>query len=149
MYIIYAFLGAIMASVATIAAKAGLKDVDSNLLTALRSIVMAVIVALAAITLGKLTSAGITSLTPKNWFFIVLSGMGGALSWLFFFHALSSGPTVAVTVIDKLSIVFTAVMAAVILAEGISLQATFGLIFIISGTLLVAIPWNTLISIFK
>lgn len=149
MYIVYALLGAFTASLGTIAAKVGLKGVDSNLLTALRGIVMAIIVTLAALSFGKLTVSGLSSLTAKSWVFITLSGMGGALSWIFFYFALANGPTVTVTVLDKLSIVFTALLAALVLAEGISLQALLGLFFVIFGTLLVAIPWNTLISFFK
>lgn len=149
MYVIYALLGAIMASVGTIAAKAGLKGVDANLLTALRGIVMAAVVTLAAISFGRLTQTGIAALTPKNWFFILISGIAGALSWLFFYQALAGGPTVAVTVIDKLSIVFTALLAVLVLAEGITLQATLGLILVVLGTILVAIPWQTIISLFR
>lgn len=149
MYIVYALLGAVMASVGTIAAKAGLKGVDSNLLTALRGIVMAIVVTLAALSFGKLTQTGIASLTGKNWMFILLSGLGGALSWIFFYSALATGPTVAVTVIDKLSIVFTALLAVIVLAEGISLQAVVGLLFVVTGTILVALPWSTLTELFK
>jgi bacterial/archaeal transporter family protein len=149
MYILYALLGAVMASVGTIAAKAGLKGVDANLLTALRGIVMATVVTLAALSFGKLTHAGIAMLTSKHWFFIILSGLAGALSWLFFYHALAGGPTVAVTVIDKLSIVFTAILAMIVLAEGITLQATLGLVLVVAGTILVAIPWNSIVSLFK
>lgn len=149
MYIVYALLGAVMASVGTIAAKAGLKGVDANLLTALRGIVMALVVTLAAISFGKVSYAGLASLSGKNWFFVILSGLAGALSWLFFYHALAGGPTVAVTVIDKLSIVFTALLAVLVLAEGITLQASIGLVLVVLGTVLVAIPWNTIISLFK
>lgn len=149
MYILYALLGAVMASVGTVAAKAGLKGVDSNLLTALRGIVMAIIVTLAALSFGKLTQAGIASLSAKNWLFVILSGCAGALSWLFFYHALAEGPVVTVTVIDKLSIVFTALLAMIVLAEGITIQASIGLLLVVIGTVLVALPWNTLISFVK
>lgn len=149
MYILYALLGAVMASIGTIFAKAGLKEVDPNLLTALRGIVMAIVVTLAAFSFGKITQVGLTSLSSKQWMFVILSGLGGALSWIFFYHALAVGPTVTVTVIDKLSIVFTAVLAMIVLAEGITLQAGIGLILVVLGTLLVAIPWNVLISWFR
>jgi transporter family protein len=149
MYILYAMLGAVMASVGTIAAKAGLKGVDANLLTALRGIVMAVVVTLAALSFGKLTSAGISHLSGRSWFFIILSGLGGALSWIFFYQALAAGPTVAVTVIDKLSIVFTALLAIIVLSEGISAQAGFGLLLVTLGTVLVAIPSDTLAALFR
>lgn len=149
MYILYALLGAIMASLGTIAAKFGLKGVDSNLLTALRGIVMAIIVTLAALSFGKLTLSGVSSLSPKNWLFIFLSALGGALSWIFFYQALAQGPTVAVTVIDKLSIIFTALLAFFVLSEGITLQAGIGLLLVTIGTLLVAIPREVFVGLFK
>jgi len=131
-----------MASLGTIFAKLGLKDVDTNLLTAIRGIVMAIIVSIAALSLGKLSMTSIQSLSPKQWIFVTLSGLGGALSWLFFYQALSAGPTVAVTVIDKLSVVFTAILAVIVLSEGITLQSALGLIFVFIGTFLVSVPWE-------
>jgi len=131
-----------MASLGTIFAKLGLKDVDANLLTAIRGIVMAIIVSIAALSLGKLSMTSIQSLSPKQWIFVTLSGLGGALSWLFFYQALSAGPTVAVTVIDKLSVVFTAILAVIVLSEGITLQSALGLIFVFIGTFLVSVPWE-------
>jgi transporter family protein len=149
MYIIYALLGAVAASLGTIFAKMGLKGIDSNLLTAIRGIVMAIIVTVAALSFGKLSIESVSSLTSKQWLFVILSGLGGALSWIFFYQALSGGPTVLVTVVDKLSIVFVAVLAFVILAEKISIQAIIGLILISIGTLLVAIPWEKISTLFK
>lgn len=139
MYIIYALLGALAASAGTIFAKLGLKGVDANLLTAIRGIAMAIIVSIAALSFGKLTMTALSSLSTKQWIFVILSGIGGALSWIFFYQALSVGPTVAVTVIDKLSLVFTAILAVVVLTEGITLQAGIGLALVMIGTLLVAI----------
>ena len=78
-----------------------------------------------------------------------MSALGGALSWLFFYQALSVGPTVAVTVIDKLSIVLTAILATIILSEGITLQMGFGLGFVFLGTLLVAVPWEKIQKLFN
>ena len=148
MYIIYALLGALMASMGTIFAKLGLKGVDANLLTAIRGIVMAIIVSVAALSFGKLSMTALHSLSQKQWIFVALSGLGGALSWIFFYQALSAGPTVAVTVIDKLSIVITAILATIILSEGITIQMIVGLGFVFLGTLLVAIPWEKIKSIF-
>jgi len=145
----YALLGAIMASLGTIFAKLGLKGVDANLLTAIRGIVMALIVSIAALSLGKLSVTSIGSLSPKQWTFVILSGLGGALSWVFFYQALSLGPTVAVTVIDKLSVVFTAILATIVLAEGITFQSVLGLIFVLMGTLLVSIPWEKIQKLFS
>ena len=148
MYIIYALLGALMASAGTIFAKLGLKGVDANLLTAIRGIVMAIIVSIAALSFGKLSMTALHSLSQKQWIFVILSGLGGALSWLFFYQALSAGPTVAVTVIDKLSIVITDILATLILSAGLTLQMGIGLGFVFLGTLLVAIPWEKIKSIF-
>ncbi len=148
MYIIYALLGAVMASLGTIFAKLGLKGVDANLLTAIRGIVMAIIVSIAALSFGKLTITSISSLSTKQWVFVVLSGIGGALSWIFFYQALSVGHTVAVTVIDKLSVVLTAILAVVVLAEGITFQTGIGLALVFIGTLLVSVPWEKIQKIF-
>lgn len=149
MYIIYALVGAVMASAGTIFAKLGLKGVDSNLLTAIRGITMALIVSIAALSFGKLSMSALHSLSQKQWIFVVLSATGGALSWIFFYHALSIGPTVAVTVIDKLSIVLTAILATIILSESVTLQMGIGLGFVFLGTLLVAIPWEKIQKIFS
>ncbi len=149
MYILYALLGAIMASLGTIFAKLGLKGVDANLLTAIRGIVMAIIVSVAALSFGKLSVAALHSLSTKQWVFVILSGIGGALSWIFFYQALAGGPTITVTVIDKLSIVLTAFLAMIVLSEGITFQAGIGLFLVILGTLLVAVPWEKIQKIFS
>ena len=148
MYILYALLGAIMASMGTIFAKLGLKGIDPNLLTAIRGIVMAIIVCIAALSFGKLSVTALHSFAPKQWFFVILSGIGGALSWIFFYQALSVGPTVAVTVIDKLSVVFTAILAIIVLSEGITFQAGLGLFFVFLGTILVSVPWEKIQKLF-
>lgn len=149
MYIIYALLGAVMASLGTIFAKLGLKGVDANLLTAIRGIVMAIIVTIAALSFGKLSITALHSLSPKQWLFVTLSGLGGALSWIFFYQALSVGPTVAVTVIDKLSVVLTAILAVLVLAEGMTFQTGIGLFFVFLGTLLVSVPWEKIQKLFS
>lgn len=137
-----------MASLGTIFAKLGLKGVDPNLLTAIRGIVMAIIVSIAALSFGKLSFPAVASLSGKQWMFVTLSGLGGALSWIFFYQALSAGPTVAVTVIDKLSLVFTAILAVIVLSEGITFQAGIGLALVAIGTLLVSIPWERITKFF-
>ena len=149
MYIIYALLGAMAASAGTIFAKLGLKNVDANLLTSIRGIVMAVIVSIAALSLGKLSATAIQSLSLKQWVFVILSGLGGALSWLFFYQALAAGPTVSVTVIDKLSVVFTAILATMVLAEGMTFQSAIGLLLVFLGTLLVSVPWEKIAKVFS
>ena len=149
MYIIYALLGAVMASMGTIFAKLGLKGIDPNFLTAVRGIVMALIVTIAAFSFGKISVTTFHALSTKQWIFVILSGIGGALSWIFFYHALAVGPTVAVTVIDKLSIVLTAILATIVLAEGITIQTIIGLVFVFTGTILVAVPWEKIQKFFS
>lgn len=149
MYVIYALLGALMASAGTIFAKLGLKGVDANLLTAVRGIVMALIVSLAALSFGKFSFTALQSLSTRQWIFVILSGLGGALSWIFFYQALALGPTVAVTVIDKLSIIITAILATIILTETVTLQMGIGLLLVFLGTILVAIPWEKIQKIFS
>jgi len=140
MYITYALLGAIMASLGTIFAKLGLKGVDPNLLTSIRGIVMAGIVTIAALSFGKFSFTALQALNNKQWLFVVLSAAGGALSWIFFYQALAVGPTVTVTVIDKLSIVLTAILAFVVLSESVTFQVWIGLGLVFLGTILVSIP---------
>lgn len=148
MYIIYALLGALFASLGTIFAKLGLKGVDANVLTAIRGIVMAVVVSVAALSFGKLSFTSLSLLTQRQWLFVILSAVGGALSWIFFYQALAGGQTVTVTVIDKMSIVFTAVFAAIVLSEGLNLQSIIGLVFVFIGTLLVSIPFEKIKNLF-
>lgn len=148
MYIIYALLGALFASLGTIFAKLGLKGVDPNVLTSIRGIIMAIVVTSVTLTFGKLSFTSLSLLSQRQWLFVILSAVGGALSWVFFYQALAGGPTVAVTVIDKLSIVLTAILATIILSEGINLQSTIGLAMVTVGTILVSIPVDKIKSFF-
>jgi transporter family protein len=145
----FALLGAISASLGTIFAKFGLKGVDSNLLTAVRGIIMAIVVTLFGFFISKISFSSLQALTVKNWVFVILSALGGALSWLFFYYALSHGNVIGVTVIDKLSIVITTILAVIILSEKISLSSGIGIALIAVGSVLVAIPIEKILSIFK
>ena len=147
--LIYALFGAISASAGTIFAKFGLKGVDSNLLTVVRGIIMAIVVSLFGIFVSKISFSEIQNLTTKNWIFVILSALGGALSWIFFYYALSHGNVVGVTVIDKLSIVITAVLAVILLSEKLSLFSGIGLAMIVIGSIFVAVPIEKIISLFK
>lgn len=147
--LIFAFLGAVAASIGTIFAKFGLKGVDSNLLTSLRGILMAVIVTLVTFFISKISFSSLHTLSTKNWIFLILSALGGAMSWLFFYYALAHGSVVGVTVIDKLSIVLTALLAVVLLSEKISLWSGIGLAMIVLGSILVAVPIEKILSLFR
>ncbi len=147
--LIYALFGAIAASAGTIFAKFGLKGVDSNLITSIRGILMAIIVTLSTLLISKISFSSLHSLSAKNWIFVILSALGGALSWLFFYYALSHGNVIGVTVIDKLSIVLTALLAVAFLSEKLSLASGIGLSFIVIGSILVAIPIEKILTVFK
>ena len=152
-WFIYALLGAVAASLGTIFAKIGLVGVDSNLVTTVRGIVMAAIVTLVTVFLSQnVTVQSLLAIPPKTWTFIILSALGGAVSWLLFFYALSIGPAQGVTVVDKVSIVFTIVLAGIFLQESLSFRTMAGAFFVLLGTLLVALPdtaWKSFFAFFK
>lgn len=147
--LIFALFGAVAASLGTIFAKLGLKGVDSNLITSLRGIAMALIVTIATFFISKISFSSLHTLSTKNWVFLILSALGGALSWLLFYYALAHGNVVGVTVIDKLSIVITALLAVIILSEKLSLFSGIGLLLILVGSILVAVPIEKILSIFR
>lgn len=134
MWIIYAILAAISASLVAIFGKIGLKDVDSTLATAVRSVVMALFLIATAGVLGK--SKLLYSIDSKALVYIVLSGIAGALSWLFYFSALKSGPTAGVAALDRTSVVFVLLLSALFLAEAITWKTGLGALLITAGALL-------------
>lgn len=149
-WVILALLGAVAASLGTIFAKIGLQDVPSHIVTTVRGIVMAVVVTLVTLFISKKISIqSISELQVSAWVFITLSAVCGALSWLLFFQALSVGPAQGVTVLDKLSLIFTLILAALFLGESFTLQTIVGGIFVLIGTLLVALPWAYFETIFR
>jgi transporter family protein len=131
---IYALGAAVSAALVSIFAKIGLKGVDSTLATTIRSIVMASFLIAVALSLGKFSGA--SSLSGKAILFIVLSGIAGAVSWLFGFYALKIGPTAGVSAVDRLSVVFTLVLAALFLGEAITWKTALGGLFVAIGAVL-------------
>ncbi len=149
-WLTYALGGALAASLGTIFAKIGLlKNVDSNILTTVRGIVMALAVLAFTLTLGKVSLADLREFDTKTWLFVVFSGICGAASWLLFYYALAHGPASGVTAIDKLSIVMTIALAFLLLGERFTLQAGLGALLIGIGAVLVALPWEQIKNIFK
>lgn len=121
MWILYAFLAALTAALVAIFAKLGLQNVDPTLATTLRSMIMAAFLVLLSILLGKFNSFSIsTSLSGKEWALITLAGIAGALSWLFYFFALKHGSASAVVAIERLSLVFVIILAALFLQKAIT-----------------------------
>ena len=132
MWIVYALLGAFFAAVTAILAKIGLKGVDANLATAIRTVVVLVMSWLIVWIAGK--AGDIPHITQKSWIFLILSGVATGLSWLFYFQALQTGPASQVIPIDKLSLVIGIVLAFVILREAVDVKTVLGGILITAGT---------------
>jgi transporter family protein len=135
MWIYYAILSAIFASLVAIFAKIGLKNIDSNLATAIRTCVILLItwgVVIASNSLGE-----IKTLTKQNWTFLILSGVATGISWLFYFKALSLGEASKVAPVDKLSVVFVILLSFLILKEPFSWKILLGGCLIVCGTLVI------------
>ena len=132
MWILYAVLSAVFAAVTAILAKLGLKDVDANLATAIRTVVVLVMSWLIVWVSG--TAGGIPHITQKSWIFLILSGAATGLSWLFYFRALQIGHASQVIPIDKFSLVIGVVLAFVILRETVDIKTIVGGILITAGT---------------
>ncbi len=131
-----AFLSAIFAALTSILAKIGIKDVGSNLATAIRTTVILLFTWGIVFFQG---SAGDLSQVNKNaWIFLILSGIATGLSWLFYFYALKVGEASKVVPIDKLSLVLTIIFAGIILHEKITLQVAFGAILMTIGAIVIA-----------
>lgn len=139
MWLIYAFLSAIFAALVAILAKLGLKGIDSTLATAVRSIIMAGFLFLTAFSLKKFQGFNFESFSQKEWLLIVLSGIAGAISWLFYFYALKDGMAGKVAAIDRLSLVFVIILAAMFLGEKLGWQSAVGALLMVSGAILITI----------
>lgn len=120
-------------------AKLGLKDVDSTLATTVRAIIMAGFLILVSFFLKKFQGFSINSFSSKDWMLIALSGVAGALSWLFYFFALKYGLASRVAAIDRLSIVFVIVLAGLFLGETFGWKAGLGAILMAAGAILITI----------
>jgi transporter family protein len=132
MWWIYALLSALFAALTAIFAKMGIKNMDSDLATAIRT---AIIIVLAwAIVFFKGSAHTITSLTKQNWLFLVLSGCATGLSWIFYFRALQLGKVEQVAPVDKLSVALAILLAVIFLGEPITLKSALGALLIIGGT---------------
>ncbi len=139
LWLLYALLSALFAALVAIFAKIGLQGVDTNLATAVRALIMFVFLFIVILVQGKLGQLEGLFSTSKVFWFIVLSGVAGALSWMFYFIALKYGSVTQVVTIDRLSIVFAIVFAFLILNEKISLQKGLGVLLIVVGAIVIAL----------
>ena len=133
MWWMYALLSAFFAALTAIFAKIGIKNVNSDLATAIRTVVILVLAWGIAYFRGGVQS--INLLTRQNLFFLVLSGIATGLSWIFYFKALQIGKVSQVAPVDKLSVAIVIVLSVVFLGEVLTLKAALGAGLIVAGTL--------------
>lgn len=137
MWLIFALLSAVFAAVTSLLAKVGIEGVDSNLATAIRTMVV-VVMAWAMVFITHAQS-GITQIGRKSWLFLILSGLATGASWLCYYKALQIGEVSKVVPVDKLSVVITLVLAFIFLHETFTAKSIIGCILIGAGTLLMVI----------
>ena len=133
MWVVFALLSAVFAALTSIFAKIGIENVNSNLATAIRTVIVLVMAWLIVFATGK--HQQIVDISTKSWIFLVLSGLATGLSWLCYFYALQIGEASKVVPVDKFSVVITMVMAFFILGEVITMKTIIGGLLITAGTL--------------
>lgn len=137
MWFVFAVLSAVFAALTSILAKIGIDGVNSNLATAIRTVVV-VIMAWGMVFLTH-TQSGITEISRKSWIFLILSGLATGASWLCYYRALQTGPASKVVPIDKLSVVITLILAFVFLHEEFTVKSLIGCVLIGAGTLIMVL----------
>lgn len=137
MWFVFALLSAVFAALTSILAKVGINGVNSNLATAVRTVVV------LAMAWGMVfithTQSGITEISRKSWLFLILSGLATGASWLCYYRALQLGEAAKVVPIDKLSVVITLVLAFIFLHEPFTAKSIIGCVLIGAGTLLMVL----------
>lgn len=133
MWWLFALLSAVFAALTSILAKIGIEDVDSNLATAIRTVVVVGMSWLMVFVTNA--QSGITNIGKKSWIFLVLSGLATGASWLCYYKAIQMGDVSKVVPIDKLSVVFTLVLAFIFLHDDFNAKSLVGCILIAAGTL--------------
>jgi transporter family protein len=132
-WITYAILAAFFASLVTVFSKIGLEQTDTHTATTIRAFVMFLFMGIFLITQKKLSLIG--SLPSKEYFYIILAGLCGGLSWLFYFLALKLGSATKVASLDRLSILFVLIFSLLFLGEAFTWKTTLGVISIIIGSI--------------
>lgn len=133
----WALLSAAFAALTAIFAKIGVEDINSDLATLIRTVIVLVSLALILFATGKLSASG--PISTKTWIFLLLSGLGTGASWLCYFRALKLGPASMVAPIDKLSVVLVALFGVVFLGERPSASGWLGIALIAAGAVIIAI----------
>ena len=135
MWAIFAILSAIFAALTSILAKIGIGGVNSNLATAIRTIVVVLMAWFMVFITGN--QNWIVDISKKSWIFLILSGLATGASWLCYYKALQLGEASKVVPIDKLSIVITIILAFIFLGEQITLKTLIGCCLIVAGTFVI------------
>ena len=133
MWWIFALLSAVFAALTSILAKVGIEDVDSTLATAIRTVAVVGMSWLMVFITN--TQSGISSISKKSWIFLILSGLATGASWLCYYKAIQMGDVSKVVPIDKLSVLFTLILAFIFLHEEFNVKSLIGSILITAGTL--------------
>lgn len=137
MWFLFALGSAVFAALTSILAKVGIEDVNSNLATALRTVVvLAMAWGMVFITNAQ---SGISEISRKSWIYLILSGLATGASWLCYYHALKIGEASKVVPVDKLSVVLTLILAFVFLHEKFTPKSLIGCVLIAAGTVLMVI----------
>lgn len=134
MWWFYALLSALFASLTAIFAKVGIAGVNSNLATAIRTIIILFVA--WGIVLARGETKGIAALSKQNIFFLIISGIATGLSWIFYFKALQIGKVSQVAPVDKLSVALTIVLSVIFLGEALTIKTAIGACLIIAGALI-------------
>ena len=137
MWLLFAILSSVFAALTSILAKVGIDGVNSNLATAIRTVVV-LIMAWGMVFMTN-TQSGIAQIGRKSWIFLILSGLATGASWLCYYRALQMGNASKVVPIDKISVVITIIMAFVFLHEDVSIKSAIGCVLIGAGTLLMVL----------
>ncbi len=137
MWFFCALLSAVFAAATSILAKIGIDGVDSNLATAIRTMVVVVMAWIMVLITGQ--QGGISEITPKSWLFLCLSGIATGASWLCYYKAIQIGEVSKVVPVDKLSVVITLILAFVFLHEKFTLKSAVGAALITAGTLVMVL----------
>lgn len=137
MWFIFALLSAVFAALTSILAKIGVEGVNSNLATAIRTVVVLGMSWLMVFITH--TQSGLSQISRKSWIFLILSGLATGASWLCYYRALQIGEASKVVPIDKLSVVITIILAFVFLHESFTAKSMLGMVFITAGTLIMVL----------
>ena len=137
MWALFAFLSALFAALTSILAKVGIDNVNSNLATAIRTLVV-VIMAWVIVFITH-NQSGIVDISKKSWIFLILSGLATGASWLCYYRSLQLGKVSQVVPIDKLSVVITIILAFIFLHEDFTLKSGIGTALITIGTLIMVL----------